>query len=331
MSEKLSSSCPICGGYLFSDDDIVYCPQCGAPHHRDCWKTVGHCGLESDHGTDRQYTVPKSQQTESKKSQKAEARHCKYCKKQLEHNSNFCPYCGKIQPPERVNTSNDDEYPDIQFAAFSLGGTNIPKPDPYGGLDKNSEIDGVSIKDIAKFITFAPNKLLPKFKLFQDGKKRFSWNWMAFISPYSHTLFRKMDYQTLMYILLEITACVLVSPLYYSLMYMNMPIGSTAFHIFNKFLENPLQYTSIESIVLAVIGILLFFAYRVYAGFCNDPMYKKHAISTIKKIRADIDSNDEYELHRKGGVRPLLSLLLFMFVFYFGNYALAFIAGFLFG
>ena len=49
MSEQLKDKCAICGSYLFDDDDIVYCPECGAPHHRDCYNTVGHCGKEDMH------------------------------------------------------------------------------------------------------------------------------------------------------------------------------------------------------------------------------------------------------------------------------------------
>ena len=48
-------TCVRCHAYLFDDDDIVYCPVCGAPHHRDCYNELGHCALEEFHGTDKQY------------------------------------------------------------------------------------------------------------------------------------------------------------------------------------------------------------------------------------------------------------------------------------
>ena len=49
-------SCVYCKAYLLSDDDVVYCPVCGAPHHRECYESLGHCALEELHGTDRQYS-----------------------------------------------------------------------------------------------------------------------------------------------------------------------------------------------------------------------------------------------------------------------------------
>ena len=54
-------SCPVCHAYLFDEDDVVICPVCGAPHHRDCYAHVGHCALEHLHGTDEQYSPPEKE------------------------------------------------------------------------------------------------------------------------------------------------------------------------------------------------------------------------------------------------------------------------------
>ena len=35
-------SCAVCNAYLFEEDDVVYCPVCGAPHHRECYNSIGH-------------------------------------------------------------------------------------------------------------------------------------------------------------------------------------------------------------------------------------------------------------------------------------------------
>ncbi len=325
MSEKLSSSCPICNGYLFDDDDIVHCPVCGAPHHRDCWEAVGHCGLETAHGTGNQYKKP--EEDHNQHSSESNSKRCRFCGKELEEDSIFCPYCGKNQPS---HNAADNRNPEVHFRSFSFGGAPIQQIDPYGGIDKNSEIDGVKVKDIAKFIAFAPNKLLPKFKQIHNGKKTF-WNWMAFICPYTHTLFRKMNFHTIMYVLLELISCVLITPLYHSLAYMDLPISSTANQIWSQFISNPLKYASIESIILAISGVLLFFGYRIFAGLYNDSMYKSHTISTIKKIREASVSDEEYEFHKKGGVRPFISLAVLLLIFYNGYYIPALLAGLFFG
>ena len=61
-------SCVYCKAKLFDEDDVVYCPVCGAPHHRECYNDLGHCALEQLHGTENEY----SREKELEKVQKAE-------------------------------------------------------------------------------------------------------------------------------------------------------------------------------------------------------------------------------------------------------------------
>ena len=35
--------CPVCSKEFENDDDIVVCPKCGAPYHRDCYSIEGKC------------------------------------------------------------------------------------------------------------------------------------------------------------------------------------------------------------------------------------------------------------------------------------------------
>ena len=54
MSADLKGkTCGVCHAYLFPEDDVVFCPVCGAPHHRECYNKIGHCALEEAHGTEK--------------------------------------------------------------------------------------------------------------------------------------------------------------------------------------------------------------------------------------------------------------------------------------
>ncbi len=64
--------CAVCQAYLFEDDDVVNCAVCGAPHHRDCYNSLGHCGLEAYHGTEKQYKVPSFEEKNEKKEEKTQ-------------------------------------------------------------------------------------------------------------------------------------------------------------------------------------------------------------------------------------------------------------------
>ena len=43
MSFYDNKSCPVCGNAFEEGDDIVVCPECGTPHHRECYNLSGHC------------------------------------------------------------------------------------------------------------------------------------------------------------------------------------------------------------------------------------------------------------------------------------------------
>ena len=36
-------NCPVCEKKFENGDDIVVCPECGTPHHRECYDSLGRC------------------------------------------------------------------------------------------------------------------------------------------------------------------------------------------------------------------------------------------------------------------------------------------------
>ena len=42
--------CPVCGVAFKEADDVVVCPDCGAPYHRVCYKEQGDCSYSEKHG-----------------------------------------------------------------------------------------------------------------------------------------------------------------------------------------------------------------------------------------------------------------------------------------
>ena len=43
MPDYKKYKCPVCNKQFKDGDDIVVCPECGTPHHRECYKLTGHC------------------------------------------------------------------------------------------------------------------------------------------------------------------------------------------------------------------------------------------------------------------------------------------------
>ena len=49
--------CPICNNQFTEDDDVVVCPECGTPHHRECYVQNGNCANADKHGTNEPIEV----------------------------------------------------------------------------------------------------------------------------------------------------------------------------------------------------------------------------------------------------------------------------------
>ncbi len=183
--------CVVCSAYLFEDDDVVICPECGAPHHRDCWNAVGKCKLGDLHGTENQYKYePEEENAETQPENKATALFCRGCGAEIEPDSNFCPYC---------NLPVSENSPNIQFAA----------PVSYR-FDPNEELeDGVTVGEATKVVLVNGFRYIPKFKEFKKGKK-VSWNWSAFLFPHGWYAFRKMYLMSALMTALVVAAALLM-------------------------------------------------------------------------------------------------------------------------
>jgi uncharacterized Zn finger protein (UPF0148 family) len=57
MEQFFGEPCPVCKQAFAEGDDIVVCPECGAPCHRGCWQ--GQCEFEALHSAEYRWTSMK--------------------------------------------------------------------------------------------------------------------------------------------------------------------------------------------------------------------------------------------------------------------------------
>ena len=50
--------CPVCEKTFTKQDDVVVCPECGAPYHRECYQKEGHCIFEEEASKRRKLATP---------------------------------------------------------------------------------------------------------------------------------------------------------------------------------------------------------------------------------------------------------------------------------
>lgn len=182
-------SCPVCKQHFGENDDIVACPICGAPHHRDCWKAEGHCHFAADHGTERQWA--KGASDEPVKNEPTPKQHCQNCGAENPEFAEFCSHCGR-----ELNAAAWQSAPPPRVHHFTPphGGFVPPRPvgqDPFGGIPRTDTIDGVSVETIAEVLGPNSTYYLPRFLHMHRTGKKISWNWAAFLLSYNWLLYRK--------------------------------------------------------------------------------------------------------------------------------------------
>lgn len=88
--------CGVCGKTFTESDDIVYCPECGTPMHRECWDAEKKCPNSDKHGTGFEWSASPSEKKESTDNGFNKGFVCDACGEELKPNDFIvvCPECG---------------------------------------------------------------------------------------------------------------------------------------------------------------------------------------------------------------------------------------------
>lgn len=300
-----NKQCQICRGYLFEDDDVVVCPECGAPHHRDCWQSLGHCGVEADHGTDNEYSKRIQKERESKESVAGDTvkRVCPVCKRESDAKGDFCPYCGNAffkGNEQREFNGRPDVFRELPFQL-----------DPLGGVPKDEKIEDCKAKDVGRFVGSNSHRYVPKFRSLNRENQN-SWNWTAFLFPSVWCFARKMYLNGALLFLLSLASnlCFLSFNSNFNALFDTE--GLTRSEIYKLIYANVDQISWIM-IALSFAGLLLNIIPRIIAGIKGDWMYRSFVLSKVKNIVADPDVEDlEEELSASGNLNLILMFVMLL-------------------
>ena len=155
-------SCPVCHRVFSPTDDIVVCPECGAPHHRECWKAIGHCTFAEAHGTPDQWQPLPSRSDD-------DVLICGNCGTANAQSSSFCRKCGHSLTEQDASLSEN--------------------PEDAADSDKPVTTD---MMDMATFVGPHSEYYLSRFAWIEKNKNRMTWNLWAMIFPVEWLLYRKM-------------------------------------------------------------------------------------------------------------------------------------------
>ncbi len=285
MAETEREKCPICHGYLFSDDDIVHCITCGAPHHRDCYKSVGHCGLEEYHGTELEYKKPEVKEEPAESTPKTEAE------------------------PKPFGEQNGNPFGASPVFPGNAGFNIYTTADMYGGYKETDSIDGVTAKEMRETVVINSTRYIPRFFALNKSKKS-SWNWAAFLLPSYWLFFRKCYLPGILtFILLSLGEILTSAPILFN--YAEYAELTTYTDIANMIMEKISADYMLGIMVIA--GAVISLAVRIVLGIFGDCIYRNKVLTTVKTAdegmeKSGILNKKEY-LARKGGVNIFAALL----------------------
>ncbi|MBO5232529.1 MAG: DUF2628 domain-containing protein [Clostridia bacterium] len=291
--------CPVCGAYIFDNDDLVFCPECGAPHHRDCYEALGHCAYKDKHGTDEGYDPDKFKENvaspEREQPDSKAEKNCRFCGERLEENEKVCHNCGRPQ----INARNTPFGPGIAITM-----------DPLGGVAPDEMIEDIPAKEVKDFVAINTQRYLPRFKA-MNNKKKGSWNWAAFLVPHVWFFYRKMYFQGVLFTLLTLASSLFLLPL--SAVVSTFPREATSSTVMlAKYMAENVAAINGLPIYLALAGGIAEIVIRIIAGFKGDRIYRKAAIADVKRVKAKENESEEplnLQLAKKGGVNIFAGLI----------------------
>lgn len=284
--------CFSCGKPFEDSDDVVVCPDCGTPYHRECFKNSGECINTKLHESGESW------KKEVVENETPEYHTCPRCYSRFDGTENQCPRCGyNIENSESSNESAfDNQNAKNLFDEFDVNKQNL-------GFNPDENFDGAKLKEITQFVDTNTLYYIPIFKRMKDFGTKVSFNAISLFFPYFYFANRKM------WLWAVVTA--LLSTLF------NVP--SIIYLISTQetslpFMESITSFIDSNSnFILNLIDACNFidWAFRIIFCMFSNWIYFKYAVHSVNKLKNHYGGPVSPQcLKTKGGVKPVNILII---------------------
>ena len=291
MPKYYGCPCEGCGKPLTLQDDIVVCPDCGAPYHRDCYEKLGRCIHAPAHAAGYEWKFPY---------QESELCTCPACGERTLRSESVCRCCGAALPPEGAQepadrADSDEHSEEFDYSTFyrQFQETGAPQVDPLrqtyqAAFGKEEVMDGIPCKDWADFIGPASPAYLSAYCRMQLSHTKTSMSFSAMLFGPFYFFYRKAWKPAFGFLAAEL---LLFIPTLISMM---QTTGS------------PLTagISASTLVVLSRVMSLLSFALMLVRGLYGKWLYRRSAAARIRRIRAEFPDPEQRRavLNAQGGV-----------------------------
>lgn len=293
--------CPVCLKEFADGDDIVVCPECGTPHHRECWSFENRCANEALHKDGFEWhksniEAPKPEEQEAPSFQQNS-------ESNSEPNTN-APFSMPVMDAQNITEDG--------FESLCMRGVNANKDD---------RLDGMRIGDIAFYIQQSARNYINKFL---KGKK-LTFNWAAlFFSP-AWFFYRKLYKAGAIFLALSVAVSLFTYPLVTNLMNEQEEIMSLvqsetgeenpSYEAFAKVAENQKVMAKVKSYMKrSTVVIAADFIPHLIAALCANEIYKRKIKSNLEIINSVTEDKTAKRmlLIQRGGVSFLWGAIVFI-------------------
>ena len=156
----IGEKCVLCGEVFEDIDDVVVCPECGSPHHRECYKKHNRCANIYMHGTGQKWKRTAISQP--------------------------------VETPVVVVTPEEFEKHGAEFDNSQFHKYTESEMMRDIGFNLNEDMGGVTLKEIIAFVGTNQFYYIPVFKRMKDLGSKISLNLSCFLLPSFYFANRKM-------------------------------------------------------------------------------------------------------------------------------------------
>ena len=289
MPKYYGCACEGCGRPLTLRDDIVVCPDCGAPYHRDCYEKLGRCIHAPAHRAGYEWSFPY---------QDAQLRTCPSCGERTLRSEPFCRCCGAPMPPESAEDPNDrraaqtEQNGSFDYDSFDRQyEQNVTQPMHQNirtAFGQDELIDGIPSSDWSDYIGKAAPVYLNDYSRMQLQNTKVSMSFSALLFGPFYFFYRKAWKPAFAFLAAEL---VLSLP---TLLDMMLVTGSPLVAGLNS------STIVILSRVMTVLSFVLVMVRTLYAKW----LYRKSAADRIRRIRKEFPNAAQRRavLSAQGGV-----------------------------
>lgn len=285
MPKYYGCPCEGCGQPLTLKDDIVVCPDCGAPYHRTCYEKLGLCIHSPAHAAGYEWKFPY---------QDADLRTCPSCGERTLRSEERCRCCGAVLPPEGADEPTDraEQEETFDYSSFyrQYEDGNVPDPMKQAyqtAFGKDETMDGISCKDWASFIGPAAPSYMTAYTRMELTHSKISMSFSALLFGPLYFFYRKAWKPAFAFLAAEL---LLAAPTFIDMLQVT---GSR----FSPGLSNS------TLLVLARLCSILSFLLMVVRGMYGKWLYRKSAAARIRRIQSEFPDAEQRRavLRAQGG------------------------------